>query len=381
MQSESLIKAVFLTRVIQVWRLPIFQRLEASQVLDVQFWYGPDFEGTKVVSAKRFGNIRNVKLLSFRIKLNSRNGVIAMPFSPFLFFKLVICKPDVVVSEGASNLINALIGFVYCKIFKKKFVWWSLGKVVNRNYDLKRSFVDRLVVYLERNSDRILTYSSEGMKYFRSIGIEEDQIVVAVNVIDTDSKLLEIANRKVDERIYSLYKNCGFKILFVGAITKEKDIDKLLFAQKQLNRLGLNTTVIILGDGPFKKDLIKLSEDLNIINVDFIDGTFENSFDYFSMADLFVLPGLGGLAISEAMCFGLPVIASIGDGCEVDLVTEENGIVDRNMTAEMLTSYIMKFYVDSDFLISCGRNSSEKIRLKYNTSNYVNKLIQAISFN
>jgi glycosyltransferase involved in cell wall biosynthesis len=42
-------------------------------------------------------------------------------------------------------------------------------------------------------------------------------------------------------------------------------------------------------------------------------------------ADVFVLPGSGGLAVQEAMAHGLPVIVAAGDGTQVDLVTPANG--------------------------------------------------------
>ena len=46
---------------------------------------------------------------------------------------------------------------------------------------------------------------------------------------------------------------------------------------------------------------------------------------YFAEADLFVLPGTGGLAVQEAMSHGLPVIVAKGDGTQDDLVRPENG--------------------------------------------------------
>jgi glycosyltransferase involved in cell wall biosynthesis len=45
----------------------------------------------------------------------------------------------------------------------------------------------------------------------------------------------------------------------------------------------------------------------------------------FRDADLFVLPGTGGLAVQEAMSFGLPVITAEADGTQVDLVRPGNG--------------------------------------------------------
>lgn len=45
----------------------------------------------------------------------------------------------------------------------------------------------------------------------------------------------------------------------------------------------------------------------------------------FQQADLFVLPGTGGLAVQQAMAHGLPVIVAEADGSQRDLVNSQNG--------------------------------------------------------
>jgi glycosyltransferase involved in cell wall biosynthesis len=46
---------------------------------------------------------------------------------------------------------------------------------------------------------------------------------------------------------------------------------------------------------------------------------------WFLEADLFVLPGTGGLAVQEAMSYGLPIIMGTGDGTNDNLVRPSNG--------------------------------------------------------
>ena len=46
---------------------------------------------------------------------------------------------------------------------------------------------------------------------------------------------------------------------------------------------------------------------------------------HFSVGDLFVLPGTGGLAVQQAMSFGLPVMVGKADGTQSDLVRPANG--------------------------------------------------------
>lgn len=43
---------------------------------------------------------------------------------------------------------------------------------------------------------------------------------------------------------------------------------------------------------------------------------------YFAAADVVVLPGIGGLALNEAMFWGRPCVVSVADGTEDDLVID-----------------------------------------------------------
>lgn len=372
-------KTVILYRVIQGWRAPIFEKLSTEEDVNLEVWHGPDFPGTKVVSIKKELALKKRKLWSLRIKLKSVNGLIVMPFSPFLFFSLIFKNPKVVICEGASNLANSMIAFLYCKIFGKKYIWWSLGKLQDRVYDKKRSAIDKIITYIERKSDRIITYSSVGKRYFKSLGIDDDKIIVAVNVIDTESKIDAIQQFTDAKELQEEYKQYDFISLFVGALTKEKSIERLLTAQKKLESKNLNIGTIIVGDGSHREELHEEAKKLEVQNVHFVGKKITDSYKYFSIADLFVLPGLGGLAISEAMCYGLPVIASIGDGCEVDLVSKENGIVDKDMTPEKLADYIQYFYDNKEITKTFGEKSKEVITHQYNSQNYIKMIKHAIN--
>ena len=371
-------KTVILYRVIQGWRAPIFEKLSNEEDVDLEVWYGPDFPGTKVVSTKRELSLKRRKLWSLRVQLKSVNGTIAMPFSPFLFFGLIFKNPKVVICEGAANLANSIVAFIYCKIFGKKYIWWSLGKLQDRTYDKKRAAIDKFITFIEKKSDRILTYSSVGKKYFQHLGIDESKIVVGVNVIDTENKLDAISGYQDAMELKQEYDQYDFITLFVGALTREKSIERLLVAQKALEDKGLNIGLIIVGGGVHRGELGKEADKLQLKNIHFVGEKIADSYKYFSIANLFILPGLGGLAISEAMCYGLPVIASIGDGCEVDLISADNGIIDKDMTPKKLADYIQYFYENTAIAKNFGARSKEIITNKYNSQNYIKKIKHAI---
>ena len=83
------------------------------------------------------------------------------------------------------------------------------------------------------------------------------------------------------------------------------------------------------------------------------------------------MPGLGGLAISEAMAYGLPVICSIGDGCEVDLVDETNGFRDPELNVNSLWQYLERLYADRELLALMKKSSLNKIENVYNVNTYI----------
>jgi glycosyltransferase involved in cell wall biosynthesis len=80
-----------------------------------------------------------------------------------------------------------------------------------------------------------------------------------------------------------------------------------------------------VGDGPEREKLQSLAKGI-YPSAEFIGARHGAELKhYFTEADLFVLPGTGGLAVQEAMSYGLPVIVAQGDGTQDDLVRKENG--------------------------------------------------------
>ena len=80
-----------------------------------------------------------------------------------------------------------------------------------------------------------------------------------------------------------------------------------------------------MGDGPARQILERLAQEI-YPQAQFTGAHYGSELEAdFSWADLFVLPGTGGLAVQQAMAYGLPVIVAQGDGTQDDLVRPGNG--------------------------------------------------------
>jgi glycosyltransferase involved in cell wall biosynthesis len=287
----------------------------------------------------------------------------------------------VIISEGASNLLNSLKGFFYAKLFGKKFIWWSLGKLQFTDFDIKRKRINFLINWIERKSDAILTYSSAGKEYFQHIGINSEKIFVAVNVIDTELSFEKMKKFDKEDVYREFHRDSDFNILYVGVLDKRKRIDVLIRSFARLSgKYGNKVALHIVGKGQLLDELKQLSEQLHCTNIHFHGQVIDGVSRYFLGADVFVLPGLGGMAISEAMAHGLPVIVSVGDGCERDLVDNSNGIIDPDLNEETLYRYLDAICADKMRLNAMKEASLRKIEERYNTREYLSNIQKAIAF-
>ena len=218
------------------------------------------------------------------------------------------------------------------------------------------------------------------------MGYNEERCFRAVNCVDTNKVYAEIATRKPQAEGLKERLGLGASkvVLFVGAITKTKKIERLILAFSEIHGKLPNSRLILVGDGPHREALQELTKQLELSEaVDFVGKIIDGISDYFEVADLLVMPGLGGLVVSEALAHGLPVICSRGDGCEVDLV--ENGStgyrIDSDSDAEVqrfIAEKLMLLLTDDDLRLELSNRAVAAIRERYNVKTYLNGICKAI---
>ncbi|HRI64794.1 MAG TPA: glycosyltransferase family 4 protein [Polyangium sp.] len=111
-----------------------------------------------------------------------------------------------------------------------------------------------------------------------------------------------------------------------------------------------NAHLAIVGDGPAKNEYVALAEKLAPGRIHFL-GFFNQQRmpTAYALGDVFILPSHfepWGLTINEAMCLGLPVIASDQCGAVPDLVLPDNGWVFPSRNVAALTSALDAAFSD-----------------------------------
>lgn len=367
-------------RVCQGWRATIFQRLAAHPMIDLKVFHGPDIRGTKMINAKNFDGFKHEELKTYILKVKSSGRTAFAMIYPGIGRRLNEYRPDVLLCEGGSNIFNNLLIYRWAKRHRVPTIWWGLGEIPGRQYRGISKLYQWVRLRLMRQSTVLLGYSTRATDYFKRMKMTQP-VFKAVNCVDTDRVFarIEEANRIQP----SLRNRMGLAsrkvLLFVGAIESTKRLDVLLNAYQRLQERFKDLSLVIVGNGPVLPELRQQADNLKLCNVHFPGNVVEGVSEYFLAADLFVLPGLGGLAISEAMAHGLPVICTVADGCEIDLVQNgQNGYILPPDDVDALTEAIAKILADPQHCAEMGLASRRIIEQQYNVHTYVQGIVDAV---
>jgi len=128
-------------------------------------------------------------------------------------------------------------------------------------------------------------------------------------------------------------------LLYVGRVSREKDLDLLAQAYRRLRAEGLSIQLCVVGHGPYSKEF---SESLpEALFIGYLTGK-ELAAAYAS-ADIFVFPSTTdtfGNVIIEAQASGVPVIVSDSGGPKELVENDCNGLITKSHDVEDLTRAI-----------------------------------------
>ncbi len=163
----------------------------------------------------------------------------------------------------------------------------------------------------------------------------------------------------------------------MGRLQQRKRVDLLLQACANLPE-PLKPDLWIVGDGPDRSRLEGLGEQVYPEAVFTGNLQGEQLDQLLDKADLFVLPGTGGLAVQQALAHALPVIVGEADGTQLDLVRPENGWVVNPGDLDSLQTAIQAALLDPPKLRRMGLKSYEIVLNEVNLEGMVSSFSDAV---
>jgi glycosyltransferase involved in cell wall biosynthesis len=159
----------------------------------------------------------------------------------------------------------------------------------------------------------------------------------------------------------------------VANFYKTKGIDIFLQAIAIIKNKLDNTQIIIIGDGPERKNLEQLIDSLKLNHIITLAGYIPNAKNIIPAFDLIVSPSKKeGLpyAILETMQAGIPIIATKVGGIPSVIKHEKNGVLIEPNDPDMLAQAIKKYLQNKKAFATYAANAKKDI-LKYSDKNMI----------
>ncbi|MFC1808837.1 glycosyltransferase family 4 protein [Candidatus Omnitrophota bacterium] len=210
--------------------------------------------------------------------------------------------------------------------------------------------------------------------------IPKQKIILIENGIDSDcvDKRLNDYDKTELRKYYGLYDS-NFVIGSVSKLEMTKGYQFLIRAMPHILIAYPKTKCVLIGEGKYKKKLVKLARKLKVENNVLFPGKLKDVSFFLQMIDLFVLPPIWaegfGLSILEAMAFAKPIVAT-NIGSVYNLVKEgENGLLVPSGDERALSEAIIYLTQNPELLEQMSRKSLQIAKNEFSLDVWLNKMI------
>ncbi|WP_077214391.1 glycosyltransferase [Bacillus dakarensis] len=242
-----------------------------------------------------------------------------------LFYKYILRNYPVLEEEydaavayaGPMDLISY---FVIHKIKAKKKIQWIHFDITKIGFNKK--FAERIY----RQFDKIFVVSNEGkQKLIELIPSLKYKTEKFLNFLSQEQVL-----RLAEEGCGFQDDFCGYRILTVGRLSKEKGQDLTIKVLAKLKEDGYNVRWYCIGEGRERKEYERLIKEHNLEDDFFLLGAKENPYPFMKQCDIYVQPSRHEgycITLAEVRCLNRPIIATDFTGAKEQIKNGETGII------------------------------------------------------
>jgi glycosyltransferase involved in cell wall biosynthesis len=212
------------------------------------------------------------------------------------------------------------------------------------------------MIWFYGQMEEVMVPSSGTREQLTSRGLPPERMKPLPRWVDTDSYSPEMRNP-------SFWKSRGLGIgrsvlLYVGRVSREKGLEMLVDAFRELVDGGAPIALAVIGDGPYRKEMEEALAGYPSLFTGYLAGELLQR--GYASADLFVFPSATdtfGNVVLEAQASGLPVVVSDEGGPRELMVDGETGVVFRAGSTADLAAAIRTMVSDPQKIVQMGHNA------------------------
>ena len=285
-----------------------------------------------------------------------------------------------VVRNGKFDLIHThgyrcdFIGITLAKLTGLPIISTCHGFISN---DANLRFYNKLDLFLLKYADRVMAVSERIKTDLILGGIRESRVTLVQNAVGQNENGEPLALRRKEKRQELNINGKEFVVGYVGRLSEEKGIKYLIQAFVALVNAGLPLKMMVIGDGPQKKELERLTGSSGTKNSILFTGFQTHIETWLPAMDAFVLPSLTEgtpMALLEAMNEGIPVIATAVGGVPQVVNPGRNGLLVSPGNSEQIAEAIRSLFTDQTLRQRLSENGRRTISERYNIADWINRV-------
>lgn len=212
------------------------------------------------------------------------------------------------------------------------------------------------MIWFYNQMEEIMVPSAGTREQLLSRGISPERMKPLPRWVDTETYTPDMRNP-------SFWKSRGIGLgrtvlLYVGRVSREKGLEMLVDAFKELVDAGTAIALAVIGDGPLREEMEAALSGYPALFTGYLAG--EQLQRGYASADLFVFPSATdtfGNVVLEAQASGLPVVVSNEGGPHELMIDGETGVVFHAGSTSSLVGSIKMLASDPQRIALMGRNA------------------------
>jgi sugar transferase (PEP-CTERM/EpsH1 system associated) len=238
----------------------------------------------------------------------------------------------------------------------------------------RKVWLNRIAALL---SEKIIAVSDDACEICKNIEkIPEKKVAVIRNGIDINTFRPTVKNKKF---FFSVgIPETALIIGCVARLSPEKDHHTLFKAFKIISEFKKNMYLVIIGDGPLRGELEKLSNELKLKDRIIFTGARDDVNLLLPELDIFVLSSTTegiSLTLLEAMACGLPVVATNVGGTPEVVTDADSGFLVATKNFSEMAEKIMLLVENTKLREEMGKVGKARVEKYFNITSVANNYV------
>lgn len=232
--------------------------------------------------------------------------------------------------------------------------------------------------FLFATGDLFLPISRVWQRKLEELGCDPDRIAVHHMGVDAGRYTLRPRHRAPDQPL---------RLLTIGRLVEKKGVEYGLRAVAEVARHGVPVIYTIVGDGPLRSSLERLTDELGITLVTEFHGWTDQAgiAEALDRSDILLAPSVtaaGGdqegipVTLMEALATGMPVISTLHSGIPELIEHKVSGRLVPERDADALAEAILRLVRDRHDWTRMGRAGREKVLAEFDAAKLNRKLAE-----